>query len=180
LLRAAVRERAANSGGTFLVDAECDPEGDVLPPATRRASCSADVFGPREPPAADATPPTLAEPAWPAAVLAPPFRDVDEAWRALVDYWPAAGVASRAPIADAQVGEVDFPRPGFVRLGDVRARADGPCSVATLQAALRAAAARVGATSVVDVRCATDAEAPFCIASLAAPESLEAAVAEAR
>jgi hypothetical protein len=180
LLRAAVRERAAKAGGTFLVATECDPRGDVLPPATRRASCSADVWGPREPAAAAAASSARAEPAWPAATLAPPFREVDEAWRALVDYWPVAEVAPRPPVVDSQVGEVDFPRPGFVRLGDVRARADGPCSLGTLRAALRAAAARVGATSVVDVRCVTSDEAPFCVASLAAPEAIESAVAEVR
>jgi len=105
---------------------------------------------------------------------------VDEAWRALVDYWPAPGVAARAPLADGEVGEVDFPRAGFTRLGDVRARADGPCSLDTLRAALRAAAARVGATSVVDVRCVTTDGSPFCVASLAGPEANEPAVAEVR
>lgn len=174
-LRAAVRQRAAKAGGTFLVDAECDPEGDAMPPGTRRASCSADVWGPRE----SAGGAAALETAWPEALPAPPFREVDEAWRALVDYWPVAGVEPRAAIADGQVGEVDFPRVGLTRLGDVRARADGPCSVDTLRAALRAAAARVGATRVVDVRCATSDEAPFCIASLAAPEATESAVAEA-
>lgn len=177
-LRAAVRQRAAQSGGTFLVDAECDPEGDALPPGTRRASCSADVWGPREATAGSAS--AALEAPWPAATLAPPFREVDEAWRARVDYWPAPGVAARPPVADAQVGEVDFPRVGLTRLGDVRARADGACSVDTLRAALRAAAARVGATRVIDVRCATSDEAPFCIASLAAPEAIEPALAEAR
>jgi hypothetical protein len=166
LLRAAVRERAAKAGGTFLVATECDRRGDV--------------WGPREPAAAAAASSARAEPAWPAATLAPPFREVDEAWRALVDYWPVAEVAPRPPVVDSQVGEVDFPRPGFVRLGDVRARADGPCSLGTLRAALRAAAARVGATSVVDVRCVTSDEAPFCVASLAAPEAIESAVAEVR
>lgn len=176
-LRAALRQRAAKVGGTFLVDAECDPEGEVLPPATRRASCSADVWGPRESAAAA---PAAPEVPWPAATLAPPFRDVDEAWHARVDYWPAPGVSPRPAISDGLVGEVDFPRVGLTRLGDVRARADGACSVDTLRAALRAAAARVGATRVVDVRCATNDEAPFCIASLAAPEAIEPAVAEAR
>jgi len=177
-LLAAVRQRAANAGGTFLVDSECEPEGDSMPPGTRRASCSADVWGPREPAAGAA--PAASEAAWPAATPAPPFHEVDEAWRALVDYWPVPGVAPRAAIADGQVVEVDFPRVGLTRLGDVRARADGACSVDTLRAALRAAAARVGATRVVDVRCATSDEAPFCIASLAGPEAIESAIAEAR
>lgn len=180
-LRGALRERAARAGGTFLVDAECDPEGDVLPPGARRASCSADVWGPRKP-AGESTPPAAAdvEPPWPATALAPPFREVDEAWRALVDYWPAPGFAPRVPLAPGQVSEIDFPRVGFARLGDVRARADGRCSLDTLRAALRAAAARVGASSVVDVRCVATDEAPFCVASLAGPEVVESAIAEAR
>ncbi|HTV22754.1 MAG TPA: hypothetical protein VMG12_28890 [Polyangiaceae bacterium] len=178
-LKAALRERAAKAGGTFLVDLDCDPEGDAMPPVTRRASCSADVWGPRQEGAAASTP-GAGEPPWPPAMSSPPFRETDEAWRALVDYWPAPGVAARSPLADAQVGEVDFPRAGFARLGDVRARADGPCSIDTLRAALRAAAARVGASSVVDVRCVSTDDAPFCIASLAGPEVIEPALAEVR
>ena len=81
---------------------------------------------------------------------------------------------------DVQVIEVDFPRAGQAHLGEARARADGSCSFDTLRAALRAAAARVGATSVVDVRCSTTDGEPFCIASLAGSEVIEPAVAEVR
>jgi len=183
-LRAALRERAAKAGGTFLVEFECYPEGEAMPAGSHRASCSADVWGPRAKagvsPAAVSPAAAEGEPPWPAIELAPPFHEVDEAWSALVDYWPAPGAPTRSPVGDGQVVEVDFPRAGQTRFGDVRARADGPCSIDTLRAALRAAAARVGATSVVDVRCVSDDGAPFCVAGLAGPEVIEAAVAEVR
>jgi hypothetical protein len=179
LLSAALRERAADAGGTFLVDWRCGPSSGKLAPGDR-ANCSADVWGPREPAtysSAGEPAPSNAEPRGPAAPLAPVYGSSSEAWRVRLDYWPAPGQKARPPVAPEQVSEIDFPRVGFVRLGDVRARADGPCSTETLRGALRATAARVGATSVVDVRCIND-DTQFCVASLAALE-FEEPVAEA-
>jgi hypothetical protein len=179
LLQAALRERAANAGGTFLVDLRCDPGHAPLAPGGH-AQCSADVWGPREPgryPSAPSPVPVNVDPRGPAAPLAPAFGAVSEAWRVLVDYWPAPGQKARAPVAPERVSEIDFPRVGFVRLGDVRARADASCSKDTLRGAVRAAAARVGATSIVDVRCVAGEDAQLCIASLAALE-LDAPVAQ--
>jgi hypothetical protein len=186
LLSAALRERAADVGGTFLVDLRCDPDSRALTPG-RRAKCSADVWGPREvtreasaaEPAPMSVQPAGVDPRGPAAPLAPAYGSVSFAWRVLVDYWPAPGRDARAPVGPEQVAEVDFPRVGFVRLGDVRARADATCSVDTLRGAVRAAAARIGATSVVDVRCVASDDARFCVASLAALE-VEGPLAEGR
>jgi hypothetical protein len=175
LLSAALRERAADAGGTFLIDLRCDPDSRALAPG-RRATCSADVWGPRDPSdEAMAAEPTTSDPGsldprGPAAPLAPAYGSVSEAWRVLVDYWPAPGQTARASVAPEQVAEIDFPRVGFVRLGDVRVRADETCSIDTLRGAVRAAAARIGATSVVDVRCVASDEARLCVASVAALE----------
>lgn len=181
-LRAALRERAAAQGGTFLVDMECDPAGDDMPAGTRRASCSAEVWGPRDPVAFASAPPALdAGPLASAAPSRPPLAPLDDAWRVQVDYWPAPASTPRAPVTPEQVGEIDFPRVGYARLGDVRARADAPVSVFTLRAALRAAAARAGATSVVAARCVEAGGGQLCIASIAglhAVDGVEPAAAE--
>jgi hypothetical protein len=180
LLSAALRERAAEAGGTFLVDHRCDRGGGQLAPGDG-ATCSADAWGPREPAtysSASDLGPFNVDARAPAAPFAPAYGSASEAWRVLLDYWPAPGQKARPPVAAEQVSEIDFPRVGFVRLGDVRARAHGPCSSESLRGALRVAAARVGATSVVDVRCVTD-ETQFCVASLAALE-FDGPVAEAR
>jgi hypothetical protein len=181
LLQAALRERAADAGGTFLVDLRCDPAGGPLEPGSR-ARCSADVWAPREPakyPTAAEPVPVNVDPRGPAAPLAPAYGAVKDAWHVQLDYWPAPGQGQRASVAPEQVAEIDFPRVGFVRLGDVRARADASCSQDTLRGALRAAAALVGATSVVDVRCVASEDARLCIASVAALE-VDGAVAEVR
>jgi hypothetical protein len=118
------------------------------------------------------------DPRGPAAPLAPAFGSVAEAWRVRVDYWPAPGQVAREPVTPEQVAEIDFPRAGFVRLGDVRARGDKSCSSDTVRGALRAAAARAGATSVVDVRCVVEDDTQLCVASIAAHE-VDGSIAEA-
>jgi hypothetical protein len=186
LLQAALRERAARAGGVFLVDLHCDPAHAELAPGSS-ASCRADVWGLEDRASGDPArvagssepSPVNVDAHGPAAPLAPAFGQVEEAWRVFVDYWPVAGRKARTPVGSAQVGEIDFPRVGFTRLGDVRARADESCSLDTLRGALRAAAARVGATSVVGVRCITEGDTQTCVASVAAAE-VDEPIAEAR
>jgi hypothetical protein len=174
LVEAALRDRAASAGGTALIDLECD--GD------ERVACSAEVWGPRDAKnaAASEPPPVNFDPHGPAAPLAPGYGSVAEAWQVRLDYDPAPAGAPRAPVTPEQVGEIDFPRVGFVRLGDARARGDEHCATETLRGALRAVAARVGATSVVGVRCIEGDGERLCVASLAAPLVTEDAVAEVR
>ena len=172
LLRAALRERAAAAGATFLVDLQCDPAGE-LGDGERHARCSAEAWGPRDPSrfaatASETAPGLDARGAVAAAPLAPAYGSLHEAWEVLVDYWPAPGTSSRAPVTLAQVSEIDFPRVGFARLGEVRSRADRDVSIDMLRAALRAAAAGVGATSVVSPRCIVTEDTQLCIASVAA------------
>jgi hypothetical protein len=180
LLQAALRERAARAGGTFLVDLHCAPAEAELAPGSA-ATCSANVWGLNDPARVAGTEPLRVnvDARGPAAPLAPAFGAVEEAWRVRVDYWPVPGQKVRTPVAADQVGEIDFPRVGFTRLGDVRARADESCSIDTLRGALRAAAARIGATSVIGVRCIAEGDTQSCVASVAAPE-VDEPIAEAR
>ena len=76
---------------------------------------------------------------------------------------------------DAAVGHRMFTT---VVLGSVRAQADSDRRMDSVRGALRAAAARAGATSLVGVRCiAADGE-QTCIASIAAPEVDEQAAGD--
>lgn len=181
LLRAAIRERAASAGGAFLVGESCGADD----PTRRGGSleCAAEVWGPAErvaqpsePPPPEPLPPNV-DPWGPAAPLGVAYGAVEDAWHVCVDYWPAAGQAGRTPVPIEAVTEVAFHRVGTVVLGSVRATSDGDRRMASVRGALRAAAARAGATSLVDVRCVVLGDEQTCIATIAAPEVAEPEVA---
>jgi hypothetical protein len=165
-LMAALKERAAAAGGAFLVEPRCVATGKSPDAALR---CSAEVWGPVE--VAGFVPPTEArravnvDPRAPAVPGAPPLGRVAEAWRVRVDFWPGPGQQSRPLVDPADVAEVDFPRVGQVTLGDLRSRCDSDCSLESVRVALRAAAGRIGATSLVGVRCIEQEGTPSCVAS---------------
>jgi hypothetical protein len=172
LVEAVLRDRAASAGGTALIELECDGDDHV--------ACSAEVWGPREAKTAVTSepPPVNFDPRGAAAPLAPGYGSVAEAWDVRLDYDPAPGQAPREPVAPEQVAEIDFPRVGYVRLGDARAHGDARCATETLRGALRAVAARVGATSVVGIHCVELDGERSCAASLAALGVTDDAVAE--
>lgn len=166
-LMAALKERAAAAGGAFLVEPRCVTRGKS-PDAPLR--CSADVWGPVE--VADFVPPRKAprpvnvDPRAPAVPGAPPLGRVAEAWRVRVDFWPTPGHAGRPAVDPAEVAELDFARVGQVTLGDLRAYCDADCSLESVRVALLAAAGRIGATSLVGVRCIEEDATPSCVASV--------------
>lgn len=167
LLLAGLRERASRAGGSLLVDVACEPSADS---SARHVECSAQVWASSAPPGTEPAPlPTLGGP------LTPAFGVVEDYWRVSLDFWPADGAPRRAPVGSEQVSEIDFPRSGQVRLGDVRARAKSDVSAGTLRSALLAVAARIGATSVVGVRCIEADGERSCVASVAAAGVVELA-----
>lgn len=165
-LMAALKERAAAAGGAFLVGPRCDARGKSADAALR---CSAEVWGPVE--VASFVPPPAApravnvDPRAPAVPGAPPLGLVAEAWRVRVDFWPAPGQQGRPAVDPAEVAEIDFERVGQVTLGDLRAHCDSDCSLESVRVALRAAAGKIGATSLVRVRCIEEEATPSCVAS---------------
>lgn len=169
LLLAGLRERAARAGGSVLVGVACEPEGAAN---ARHVECSAEVWAPSAQPGQEA-------PALPVlgAALTPAFGVVEDFWRVELDYWPAVGVPPRAPVGLEQVSEIDLPRMGHVRLGDMRARAATSVSAGTLRSALLAGAARVGATRVVGVQCIEGGGDRLCVASVSALGVVEGALA---
>lgn len=157
LLQAALREGAADAGGSFLTQPQCEQkrDGDAARPSW--VGCNGEVWGPE--------PKKQAGPAAP-----PPFESARDAWRIRVDFWPAVK-GKRAPVGDAEnVAEVDFPRVGQVKLGDLSARCDAGCAQGSMHQGLRAAAAFLGASTLVGVRCIQQEQALSCAASISAPE----------
>jgi hypothetical protein len=161
-LHSALREAAAAAGGTFLVLPEC--EDRRRGGRTSWLGCDADVFGP-----ADAKP-TVA----PAAAGA--LGSLQEAWHISLHFWPAPGRQRAAPRAAESVAEVDFPGVGQLRLGDLSAACPAGCAPGSMRRGLRAAAAWLGATTLVDVRCIQQGRASSCTASISSPEHDEEAV----
>lgn len=157
LLHAALREGAAESGGTFLTQPACEEKRDREAARPSWVGCSGEVWGPEA--AQGAQQPQ-----------APAFESARDAWRIRVDFWPAAK-GRRGPAGDAEsVAEVDFPRVGQVELGDLSARCDAGCAQGSMHRGLRAAAAFLGASTLVGVRCIQQEKALTCAASISAPE----------
>ncbi len=185
LLLAMLSEGAAKVGGSFLVAPHCTPglaAGEQELEGTLR--CKAESWGPAdvahfEAPAARALPVNV-DPRAPAAPGAPTLGSVEEAWRVRVDFWPAPGRVAVAAIDPESVFEIDFPRVGQVSLGDVRTRCAERCSPESVRGAVRAAAARIGATHVVGVRCIGGSDEQQCLAGVAVAEFKDASLAEAR
>lgn len=162
LLHAALREGAAESGGSFLTQPECEQKRHE--PAARPSwiGCNGDVWGPESSRGATAARP-------------PPFESARDAWRIRVDFWPGAA-GKRGPAGDeTSVAEVDFPRVGQVKLGDLSARCDSGCAQGSMHRGLRAAAAWLGASTLIGVRCIQQEQVLTCAASISAPEREERA-----
>jgi hypothetical protein len=180
LLWAAMRERAARVGGAFLVQPQC---GTPNAKAAARLVCAAEVWGPlraEEHRAAPSVPPPVnVDPHAPAAPGAPELARADEAWRVLVERWPRAGQPRRTATDPEQIVEVDFARVGQTSFGDLRASCQEACAESSVRVGLVAAAAQLGATHLVDVRCVEEGKARVCVASAAGPAVVAEPLAEA-
>jgi hypothetical protein len=176
LLRAALREAAAEAGGSFFTEPECRARQSYVAEAVRVSwvGCESEVWAPKD--HARFVAPELAprpinvDPLAPAAPGAPALGSVQEAWRVVVTFSPAAVPVRPASTDVESVAEVDFPRAGQVRLGDLAAHCDSRCSMESLRRGLRAGVARSGGTTLVAVRCIQSDGGPSCVASVAGPE----------
>jgi len=167
LLVAALQDRAAEVGGSLLAGLGC---------AVRRSTleCWGDVYTPAggKRPAVVQVPVNV-DPLATGALGAPPRGFVADAWRVRVDAWPrkapaqskeqkGEGAARRAPSA---VQELAVPSMAELPIGDLRASCDSGCNSLSVREALRAAAAHIGASSVVGVRCVQAEAGTTCVAS---------------
>lgn len=163
-LQRAIREKAADAGAELLVGLGCwsrgdedDDELDVF--------CRAELARPSD---------ELLERR--ALARNAPRPDVEpgprasEAWRIRVSFTPAPGVAARTPRRGDLVREVPLFPVSHVRLGDVVTECASGCSLPAVRQGVLSAAARLGATDVVDVRCAARDDGWMCSGTAAAYE----------
>jgi hypothetical protein len=170
-LSRALRERAAEVGGTLLVGRRCSSEVSEDGLSVR---CIAEVATAKAERLAD----RVQVPA-PLTDEVVPLRDVREADAIQVMY-TALTARPRAPRAAHRVSEqVTMPVQNVV-IGDLLARCDDECSAAALRESLRVAAGRVGASDVVGVRCLHKGEDLVCSARATAPSVDPRVTASAR
>jgi hypothetical protein len=160
-LQKVVREKAAQAGGELLVDLSCHARGK----SSITVSCRADVARPSDE--------RLAERVLARRAPSPPPEpepSASEAWRIRVHFTPNPGVPQRASKTSDSVREVpNFPV-SHVKLGDVITKCAQGCSFDAVRAGVLIAAARVGATDVVDVHCAARGDGWVCSGTAAAYE----------
>ena len=186
LLQAALREAAAEAGGSFLTLPECRQSHEAAGKSSRvtRHACDAVVYGPADPKAFRAPEPQpLAVNVDPLAAVAPGAPGAGsalEAWRIELDFWAAPGSAPGAPRDPQAIREIDFPEVGQRRLADLSAHCDEGCSVDSVRRGLRAGAAWLGGTTLVDARCIQTDAAVSCVGSASAPQLEEGRLAGAR
>jgi hypothetical protein len=191
LLAASLREKAASVGGDALVGRECTRDeyscDDVW--KSTLITCSAKVAssaglrpsaGARRPMAYTATtvpaPQPVGSRAADASLPAPPTSTLEygspsQAFRVKVSFSPAGSNGQRAPREPDRVNELAVLPPSRVVMGDIAARCRGECERAAVRYAVRAAAARVGATDVVGIACVSTKHGFLCTGTAARPEA---------
>jgi len=186
LLQAALRQAAAEAGGSFLTVPECHERrtGSGARSRVSRHFCDAVVYGPPDPKAftpPEAPPLALnVDPQAAVAPGAPGLGSALQAWRIELDFWAAPGSVRSAPRDPESVREIDFQQVGQRRLADLSAHCDEGCSVESVRRGLRAGAAWLGGTTLVAARCIQTDAAVQCLGSVSAPELEEGRLAGAR
>lgn len=165
-LMAALRERAAEVGAEVLVGRRCRSriasEGDTS--TELDISCDAEVARP--------TGEALVRRPFVSGVMADDDAPrADEAWHIRVHFSPAQGVALRPPRRADRVREVPHMPGANLRLGDLVTRCKEGCTKDGARLGLMAAAGRLGASDVVDVRCVAKGRGYLCTATATAPEA---------
>jgi hypothetical protein len=100
----------------------------------------------------------------------PPEPSAAEAWRIRVHFTPNPGVPARPPRRPDAVREVSNFPVSHVRLGDVMTKCAEGCSFDAVRDGVLIAAARVGATDVIDVHCAARGDGWVCSGTAATYE----------
>jgi len=193
LLAAALRERASAVGGDLLVGRGCTHDeqsrGELW--KSTLVTCWATVAaGPGAQPTttpvdsngrplagADFVRPAPPEPTYRDVgfVREPPapleYGSPTEAFRVKVGFVPARSAHQYASRQPGRVNELAVLPPSHVVMGDIAARCRGECDRAAVRYAVRAAAARVGATDVVGIVCIAAKHGFLCTGRTARPEA---------
>lgn len=170
LLSRALRERAAEVGGTVLVGRRCSSEVSEDQVAVR---CGGEVAAPRDDQG------SVANGSAPVTDEVVPLRDVREARSIQVMFTPLLTAPRQSRSAHLVAEHAVMPVQNVV-LGDMMARCGDDCSDAALRESLRVAAGRIGASDVVGVRCLNKGDERVCSARATAPRVDPRQVAAAR
>jgi hypothetical protein len=153
----ALRERAADVGGSALAELECVELG-----AERR--CKALVL--RLPAPIRSNLPGLA----PEQSRRTDEPRVSDAWQIVVDFERAGSRSSaRAVSADLVEQRVELPLDHRL-LGRIVTRCSGECPLESVREGVRTAAGRAGARSISEVQCVTSHDHQICSGNAGAPE----------
>lgn len=189
LLVASLREKAASVGGDALVARECTHDEYSCDEVWKSTviTCSAKVAsstgvrpsaGARRPMAYTATTVSapqsggdrILEESAP-ATHALEYESPSQAFRVKVSVSPVGPGGQRAPRDPDRVNELAVLPASHVVMGDVSARCRGDCERAAVRYAVRAAAARVGATDIVGIACIQAKHGFLCTGTAARPEA---------
>ncbi|MBN1606316.1 MAG: hypothetical protein JW940_06765 [Polyangiaceae bacterium] len=149
LLRSALRTRAAEVGGTLLVDERCSSRPDSVSSGPR-VSCRALVAAPDRAEPSRTTVPLGCGGAGPEPERSPSLAEV---WNTRVEFTPARPMTARGQRRADLVAELPRLPVDHVLLGDVVAHCEAGCSLGGARDAVRLVAASIGADAVADVRC---------------------------
>ena len=151
LLRRALRIRAAEVGGTLLVDERCSSQRDFAArPDGPRIGCRARVAAPARAELGGGTAPQPSGSVTPAREQSP---SVAETWNTRVEFTPARPRPARGQRRLDLVAELPSQPLDHVLLGDVVAHCEAGCSLGGAREAVRLVAASIGADAIADVRC---------------------------
>jgi hypothetical protein len=87
-----------------------------------------------------------------------------------VSFSPTDAARQFAPRPPDRVNELAVVPPGRVVMGDIAAHCRGQCDRAAVRYAVRAAAARIGATDVAGIACVRSKHGFLCTGRAARPE----------
>jgi hypothetical protein len=154
----AIREKAADAGAELLVGLRCFSRGSQILCRADLGRPSDELLEQRVLAARSSPPPVEREPA------------ASEAWRIRVHFTPNPGVPLRAARRSDPIRELPQFPVSHVRLGDVVTTCERGCSFEAVRAAVLVAAARVGATDLVELRCAAQGDGWVCSGTAAGYE----------
>jgi hypothetical protein len=162
LLVAGLKEKAAAAGGQLLVGRVCTRDEHACGHVWKSTliTCAANVAG------------LVASPTAVGLATATEYGSPLQAFRVRVSFSPVnPKAAPRAPRDPGRVNELAVFPPTHVVMGDATARCRGECDRPTVRYAVRAAAARVGATDVAGITCVTARDGFVCTGRAARPEA---------
>ena len=175
LLVAALKEKASDVGGHVLIGRECRADeqrrGELW--KSTLLTCSAKVgVGPGDPVRAGVPVSTELDPLAVRPSAPREYESPATAYRITVSFNPPVAPSAARPARPPDgVSELAVLPPSDILMGDIVARCKNDCDRAAVRYAVRAAAARIGATDIVGIVCVAKHSGILCTGKAARPES---------